>query len=809
MLSLLLNYFLPLTKTTAEGFEMQTSYTLKSPIWGFLDYTYAPAIGLFYLLALVFGLCTLQEAATLSLKRRSLVVLSMLIIALSYVLEALFYVGQKPTDDDRSTPQHAIFRALSVAPVWTALAVYLSRTRVLLWNPYVGVFVLGFLFESITTTLLLATRGYLDTVSLCLSIARPVVTLALLINGILIVSFCRIERHSNEEAQPLLRHSNADTPPQQQRRLTEPGNWIKYIQRFAIFMPHLLPWHDSKILCSLAIRIVIAILNRGINVALPRQLGIAIDKLSSEPGTMPWKEIASWTCYLWLDSRAGLNVLDSLASTCIHNSSYKQITNLAMGHVMDLSFNFHSDKDTGEILKAIDQAESLNNLVQLIIFEIIPIVIDFIIAIGYVTHLFNIYLTSVIFGISATYISLGIVINPWIQRKQRILTENSRSENKVAYEAVSNWLTITYFDRTQFEKQRYGGVVQDFIDVSYSYLYRLLCGHAAQDLIMTAGFAGCTSLAMLQVTTGQKSIGSLITFITYWNAIKGTAKRVTGSYQTISSTLVNAERLLQLLYTEPSVTDAESSKELVVNAGEVRFKDVSFAYDTRKPLIKKLDLIAEAGKTVAIVGETGGGKSTILNLLLRLYDVCEGSITIDGQDVRNVELSSLRKAIGIVPQSPVLFNRSILENVRYGRLDATDEEIIDACKATAIHKKIMEFPDDYETKVGEGGVRLSGGELQRLAIARVLLKNPKIVILDEATSAVDTLTEAQIQKAFQRLSSGRTVFVIAHRLSTITRADKILVVCNGEIVESGTHDELLAKGREYNKLWRQQISGIA
>ncbi|KAF1976134.1 P-loop containing nucleoside triphosphate hydrolase protein [Bimuria novae-zelandiae CBS 107.79] len=263
---------------------------------------------------------------------------------------------------------------------------------------------------------------------------------------------------------------------------------------------------------------------------------------------------------------------------------------------------------------------------------------------------------------------------------------------------------------------------------------------------------------MLLVVTGKKSVRSLVAFITYWSAIKGAVKRITGLYQTISSTL-----------------------------------NVEFAYDRRKPLIKDLNLVAEPGKTVAVVGTTGSGKSTLVKLLFRLYDPCEGSIAIDGQDVRHVRLSGLRRAIGIVPQNPTLFNGTIRENIRYARLDATDEQIVD----------FMEFQDGYESKVGEGGVRLSGGEVQRLAIARVLLENPKIVALDEATSAVDTLTEAEIQKALQRLGSGRTMFVIAHRLSTIVRAHKILVVREGKIVESGTHGELLAKGGEYSQLWTQ------
>jgi len=288
----------------------------------------------------------------------------------------------------------------------------------------------------------------------------------------------------------------------------------------------------------------------------------------------------------------------------------------------------------------------------------------------------------------------------------------------------------------------------------------------------------------------------------------GTAKRITSSYQSISSTLVNAERLLQLLYTEPSVADAKSFEELVVHDGEVKFQNVEFAYDQRKPVIKNLNLIAEPGKTVAIIGPTGGGKSTITKLLFRLYDVCEGSITIDGQDLRHVTLSSLRRAIGIVPQDHEMLNRSILENVRYSRLDATDEEVVDACKAAAIHDKIMEFPDCYEAKVGEEGVRLSGGEIQRLAITRVPLKNPKTVVPDEATSAVDTSTEAQIQETFHLLSSGRTLFVIAHRMSTITGVDNILVVRDGEIAESGTHDELLEKRGEYTKFWQKGGYGL-
>ena len=270
--------------------------------------------------------------------------------------------------------------------------------------------------------------------------------------------------------------------------------------------------------------------------------------------------------------------------------------------------------------------------------------------------------------------------------------------------------------------------------------------------------------------------------------------------------LIDAERLLVLFQIKPTIADKDDAVPLKVVRGEVRFKDVHFAYDPRKPTLQKIDIDVKTGETLAFVGETGGGKSTMMKLLYRFYDVSSGAIEIDGQDIRDVTLSSLRGALGVVPQDPTLFNTTVMENLRYARMDATDEEINDACRAAAVHDKIMSFPDKYQSTVGEQGVKLSGGELQRVAIARVLLKNPPIVLLDEATSAVDTDTEASIQAAFKKLSVGRTTFVIAHRLSTIISADQILVVQDGQIIERGTHQQLIQRKGKYAGLWSRQIS---
>ena len=338
------------------------------------------------------------------------------------------------------------------------------------------------------------------------------------------------------------------------------------------------------------------------------------------------------------------------------------------------------------------------------------------------------------------------------------------------------------------------------------YTSKSYTGQAIQGILVLGGYLLAATIVLQRIAYGQNSIGTFITFVRYWNNVTGPVQTITRSYQGITSMLVDAERLLQLLSLKYAVVDPGPAQALVVKSGEVRFQDVNFAYDNRKQLLQGVSFVVKPGSKIAFVGETGSGKSTLLKLLFRFYDVKEGSITIDGQDIRSVTLHSLREALGIVPQMPALFNKSILENVRYGRLKATDEEVVEACKAAAIHNKIMSFPDQYESMVGERGVRLFGGELQRIAIAQVLLKNPKIVMLDEATSAVDTGTEAIIQDAISTIFEDRTTLVDAHRLSTIVRANTILVVDDGKIIEQGTHSELLEKGGRYKELWVQQTS---
>ena len=324
-----------------------------------------------------------------------------------------------------------------------------------------------------------------------------------------------------------------------------------------------------------------------------------------------------------------------------------------------------------------------------------------------------------------------------------------------------------------------------------------------EDSILELGLIGATFLAVHQIAHGSVPVGSFAMLIYYWSNFAGRLYQLISTRRQFLAELVDAEALRELFERKPTVEDGSVALEF--KRGTVEFHGVSFSYDGEKNTINDFNLRVESGQRVALVGETGGGKSTVLKLLFRFYDPQKGRVTIDDQDTKCVTLQSLRDCIGVVPQDPSLFNTTIMENVRYSKLDATDEQVMGACKAAAIHDKIVQFPKGYLSRVGEKGVKLSGGELQRIAIARVILKEPKIILLDEATSAVDTDTESHIQEALRRLTLGRTTFTVAHRLSTVSDADNILVIKEGSIVEQGTPQVLLNAKGKYFDLWTKQV----
>lgn len=365
--------------------------------------------------------------------------------------------------------------------------------------------------------------------------------------------------------------------------------------------------------------------------------------------------------------------------------------------------------------------------------------------------------------------------------------------------------TVKYFNAEEYEFGRYRGAVSDFQTAEYHVLFSLNLMNTSQNTIFMLGLLIACFIAAYQVSLGQRNVGQFVLLLTYMAQLQGPLNFFGTFYRSIQSALINSERLLELFREQPTVVDRSNARPLPLCGGDISFDNVEFSYDGRKPALNGLTFHCEPGTTTALVGESGGGKSTVFRLLFRFYNAERGRILIDGQDVEGLTIDSLRRHIGVVPQDTVLFNETLMYNLKYANPNVSDEDVYEACRAASIHDKILSFPDGYNTKVGERGLRLSGGEKQRVAIARTIVKNPRIILLDEATAALDTETEEHIQSALSTLSRGRTMLVIAHRLSTITTADRILVLSEGQVKEGGTHDQLLAMKGRYASMWRKQI----
>jgi ABC-type transport system involved in Fe-S cluster assembly fused permease/ATPase subunit len=583
------------------------------------------------------------------------------------------------------------------------------------------------------------------------------------------------------------------------------GGWWNYLKDFGIFLPYLVPRNNRKIKLCIATSVVCIACHRVLNILIPQQLSDVTDSIFANK--KPYSSLGKWALLQLVSSGAGLGLMEALVTIPIRQFSYRQITNAAFSHVMNLSMDFHIENDSAEVMRSIDQGKALNHILEMAILNIAPAVADLFIGCFIFYHKFNIYASLLVVIASITYVSAEVFTSNWNLEHRREVTQTQRNETRIMHQAVQAWQTVTYFNQFSYERSRFGEAIDLSLKASASFDQRRAIGQALLDLLRPLSFVSLSSLIIHEISVGRASAGDFVFFFQYWSTLISPLAYLSGQYRWLVSNLVDAERLLYLFNSKPSITEKKNATVLNTGDGRVVFENVNFAYDTRLPTLKEVGIVVEPGTTVALVGRTGSGKTTILRLLLRLYDVTSGRIEIDGRDIRDITLSSLRETIGVVPQDPVLFNSSIFENLRYARPSATDEEIQEACRAAAIHEKILTFVDGYNTTVGENGVKLSGGELQRIAIARVFLKKSPVLLLDEATSAVDSETESEIQVALDRLRARRTTFVIAHRLSTIVGADKILVLHEGEIVESGSHQGLVNKGGRYQTLWENQFGG--
>ncbi|KAG6111446.1 hypothetical protein E4U13_004826 [Claviceps humidiphila] len=590
----------------------------------------------------------------------------------------------------------------------------------------------------------------------------------------------------------------------QQKRLEEAGGWLGYLKTLTVFLPVILPYnHRPTQLWIVALMLCIGA-QRFLTYMVPRQFSLLTEAVTQSTGTgqAPWKELIIWTL-LSFPIGSGLTTIQSLAGTRISQFAYQQLTTLAFRHVMNLSMDYHTSKSTGRVTKAIEQGSNLGYMLDSL-YETAPVFVDFFVALFILSSRFDVTMGFIILATSMVHLYVAYRGNLKTVQIERKVNETSRVENETLYDSITNWQTVAYHNRQEFEESRYATSIWNAIQSQRAmYDFHQYIG-MAESGVMKIGQVTAMALVAKRVANGTDSISSFIFVLSYWATISYPINMLAYNIRAATTHVIDAEWLYQLMQTKPSVQDRPCARDIKIHGGQVEFKNVSFAYDPARPILQDVSFTAQPGKRVALVGETGGGKSTTLKLLYRFYDVTAGSISIDGQDIRDVTLTSLRDILGAVPQDPSVFDQTLMQNLLYARPGASEAEAVEACKAARIHHQIMKFPDGYRTKLGERGVRLSGGELQRLAIARVILRRPKIVVLDEATSAVDSETESLIQQAIGALSAGRTVFMIAHRLSTVMSADLILVVDQGRVVERGSHGELLALGGKYARLWNMQ-----
>jgi ABC-type transport system involved in Fe-S cluster assembly fused permease/ATPase subunit len=476
-------------------------------------------------------------------------------------------------------------------------------------------------------------------------------------------------------------------------------------------------------------------------------------------------------------------------------------------HIHALSLRYHITRKTGGLSRIIERGvKGVEFLLRFLLFSIGPLILELIMIAGILAWVLDFSYLLVIAGTITLYAVFTFRVTEWRVKLRRTMNTQDTNANQKAVDSLLNFETVKYFGAEAREADRYDASMRGYEAAAVKTATSLAALNFGQSLIITTGLVTVMVMAALGVEAGRLSIGQFVLVNAYMIQITMPLNFLGTVYREIRQGLVDMGEMFDLLEQPAEVTDRPNAPDLKVTGGTVTLRAVEFGYDAQRPILQGVDLTVPAGQTVAIVGASGSGKSTIGRLLFRFYDVGAGALEIDGQDVRSVTQTSLREAIGVVPQDTVLFNDTVGYNIGYGRDGATQTDIENAARAAQIHDFIASLPDGYDTKVGERGLKLSGGEKQRVGIARTLLKNPPILLLDEATSALDTETEASIQGALALASKGRTVITIAHRLSTIANADQIVVLEAGQVVEQGTHDALLADQGRYAHLWHMQLS---
>ncbi|XP_008970241.1 ATP-binding cassette sub-family B member 6 isoform X2 [Pan paniscus] len=601
---------------------------------------------------------------------------------------------------------------------------------------------------------------------------------------------------------------------QQVRSAAQQSTWRDFGRKLRLLSGYLWPRGSPALQLVVLICLGLMGLERALNVLVPIFYRNIVNLLTEKA---PWNSLA-WTVtsYVFLKFLQGggtgstgfVSNLRTFLWIRVQQFTSRRVELLIFSHLHELSLRWHLGRRTGEVLRIADRGtSSVTGLLSYLVFNVIPTLADIIIGIIYFSMFFNAWFGLIVFLCMSLYLTLTIVVTEWRTKFRRAMNTQENATRARAVDSLLNFETVKYYNAESYEVERYREAIIKYQGLEWKSSASLVLLNQTQNLVIGLGLLAGSLLCAYFVSEQKLQVGDYVLFGTYIIQLYMPLNWFGTYYRMIQTNFIDMENMFDLLKEETEVKDLPGAGPLRFQKGRIEFENVHFSYADGQETLQDVSFTVMPGQTLALVGPSGAGKSTILRLLFRFYDISSGCIRIDGQDISQVTQASLRSHIGVVPQDTVLFNDTIADNIRYGRVTAGNDEVEAAAQAAGIHDAIMAFPEGYRTQVGERGLKLSGGEKQRVAIARTILKAPDIILLDEATSALDTSNERAIQASLAKVCANRTTIVVAHRLSTVVNADQILVIKDGCIVERGRHEALLSRGGVYADMWQLQQQG--